>query len=53
MTKIQRDLDETTQILHTTIDSVLERGVKLDNLVDKSNDVSIGTIQTILQTGQH
>lgn len=40
ITKIQKDLDETTQILHKTIDSVLERGVKLDNLVDKSNDLS-------------
>ena len=40
VTKIQKDLDETTQILHKTIDSVLERGVKLDNLVDKSNDLS-------------
>ena len=34
VTKIQKDLDETTQILHKTIDSVLERGVKLDNLVE-------------------
>jgi synaptobrevin homolog YKT6 len=40
VTKIQRDLDETTQILHKTIDSVLERGVKLDNLVERSNDLS-------------
>lgn len=40
VTKIQNDLDETTQILHKTIDSVLERGVKLDNLVDRSNDLS-------------
>jgi synaptobrevin family protein YKT6 len=40
ITKIQKDLDETTSILHKTIDSVLERGVKLDNLVDKSNDLS-------------
>lgn len=40
VTKIQRDLDDTTQILHKTIDSVLERGVKLDNLVDRSNDLS-------------
>jgi synaptobrevin homolog YKT6 len=40
ITKIQKDLDETTQILHKTIDSVLERGVKLDSLVDKSNDLS-------------
>ena len=40
VTKIQKDLDETTQILHKTIDSVLERGVKLDNLVERSNDLS-------------
>lgn len=40
VTKIQNDLDETTNILHKTIDSVLERGVKLDNLVEKSDDLS-------------
>lgn len=40
VTKIQNDLDETTQVLHKTIDSVLERGVKLDNLVEKSDDLS-------------
>lgn len=40
VTKIQKDLDETTQILHKTIDSVLERGVKLDNLVERSDDLS-------------
>jgi len=40
VTKIQRDLDETTQILHNTIDQVLERGVKLDSLVERSNDLS-------------
>lgn len=38
--KIQKDLDETKIILHKTIDSVLERGVKLDNLVEKSTDLS-------------
>mmetsp|Transcript_16978 Transcript_16978/g.38199 ORF Transcript_16978/g.38199 Transcript_16978/m.38199 type:complete len:201 (-) Transcript_16978:318-920(-) len=40
ITKIQKDLDETTEILHKTIDSVLERGVKLDDLVDRSNVLS-------------
>eukprot|EP01083_Nonionella_stella_P280865 955671_1 len=40
VTRIQKDLDDTTQILHKTIDSVLERGVKLDNLVERSNDLS-------------
>eukprot|EP00957_Ditylum_brightwellii_P163066 12417420-Ditylum_brightwellii.AAC.1 len=40
VTKIQQDLDETTSILHKTIDSVLERGEKLDSLVEKSDDLS-------------
>ena len=40
VTKIQKDLDETTSILHKTIEGVLERGAKLDDLVDKSNDLS-------------
>lgn len=37
--KIQRDLDETKHILHRTIDSVLDRGEKLDSLVEKSSDL--------------
>lgn len=40
ITKIQKDLDETTAVLHKTIDSVLERGAKLDDLVERSNDLS-------------
>lgn len=40
VTKIQQDLDETTAILHKTIDSVLERGTKLDDLVARSDDLS-------------
>ncbi|KAL5706234.1 VAMP-like protein ykt61 [Ranunculus cassubicifolius] len=38
--KIQRDLDETKIILHKTIEGVLERGEKLDSLVEKSSDLS-------------
>ncbi|KAL6840109.1 hypothetical protein ACP4OV_029919 [Aristida adscensionis] len=38
--KIQRDLDETTIILHKTIESVLARGERLDSLVEKSSDLS-------------
>ncbi|KAJ3677910.1 hypothetical protein LUZ60_001713 [Juncus effusus] len=38
--KIQRDLDETKIILHKTIESVLERGERLDSLVEKSSDLS-------------
>eukprot|EP00475_Leptophrys_vorax_P044086 TRINITY_DN8703_c0_g1_i1.p1 TRINITY_DN8703_c0_g1~~TRINITY_DN8703_c0_g1_i1.p1 ORF type:complete len:198 (-),score=32.43 TRINITY_DN8703_c0_g1_i1:214-807(-) len=41
--KIQKELDETKIILHKTIDSVLERGEKLDTLVEKSNDLSMAS----------
>ncbi|RHY06498.1 hypothetical protein DYB25_004190, partial [Aphanomyces astaci] len=37
---IQKELDETTAVLSKTIDSVLERGEKLDDLVQKSQDLS-------------
>lgn len=43
LTKIQQDLDETKIILHKTIESVLDRGEKLDQLVDKSNDLSLAS----------
>jgi synaptobrevin family protein YKT6 len=33
--KIQRELDETKVVLHKTIESVLERGEKIDSLVAK------------------
>ena len=41
--KIQRELDETKVVLHKTIDSVLARGEKLDNLVDKSTNLSMAS----------
>ncbi|RLN96744.1 hypothetical protein BBJ28_00021241, partial [Nothophytophthora sp. Chile5] len=37
---IQKELDETTAVLSKTIDNVLERGEKLDDLVSKSQDLS-------------
>ncbi|XP_067005924.1 synaptobrevin homolog YKT6 [Anabrus simplex] len=40
MTKIQEELDETKIILHNTIEAVLERGEKLDDLVAKSEGLS-------------
>ncbi|XP_064600047.1 synaptobrevin homolog YKT6-like [Liolophura sinensis] len=40
MTKIQTDLDETKIILHNTIEAVLQRGEKLDDLVLKSEGLS-------------
>lgn len=41
LTKIQTDLDETKIILHDTIRAVLERGEKLDDLVQKSDSLSM------------
>jgi len=38
--KIQKELDETKITLHKTIESVLERGEKIDNLVQKSDNLS-------------
>ena len=38
--KIQKELDETKIVLHKTIDSVLERGEKIDDLVAKSDGLS-------------
>lgn len=40
LTKIQDDLDETKIILKNTIEAVLERGEKLDDLVEKSAQLS-------------
>ncbi|KAL5114464.1 palmitoyltransferase [Pleosporales sp. CAS-2024a] len=40
ISKIQKELDETKIVLHKTIESVLERGEKIDNLVAKSDGLS-------------
>lgn len=41
LTKVQAELDETKIILHSTISAVLERGEKLDDLVAKSEGLSM------------
>lgn len=41
ITKIQDELDETKIILHNTLQAVLERGEKLDDLVVKSENLSM------------
>ncbi|XP_075976794.1 YKT6 v-SNARE homolog [Anticarsia gemmatalis] len=41
LTKIQNDLDETKIILHDTIKAVLERGEKLDDVVAKTESLSM------------
>ena len=38
--KIQKNLDETREILHNTIDNVLARGEKLEDLVERSGELS-------------
>ncbi|KAL6235052.1 hypothetical protein BDW75DRAFT_210657 [Aspergillus navahoensis] len=38
--KIQKELEDTKVILHKTIESVLQRGEKLDDLVQKSEGLS-------------
>lgn len=38
--RVQQELDETKVVLHKTIEGVLERGEKLDSLVDKSESLS-------------
>ncbi|CAL9244046.1 unnamed protein product [Arabidopsis halleri] len=48
--KIQRELDETKIILHKTIDSVLDRGEKLDSLVEKSSELSLASKVTFHPT---
>jgi synaptobrevin family protein YKT6 len=38
--KIQRELDDTKTVLHKTLESVLERGTKIEDLVAKSDNLS-------------
>jgi len=40
ISKIQADLDDTTQIMQKNIDGLLNRGEKLDDLVQKSDDLT-------------
>lgn len=40
MMKVQKEIDETKVIPHKTIESLLDRGEKLDHLVDKSEKLS-------------
>eukprot|EP01098_Paradermamoeba_levis_P008675 TRINITY_DN3589_c0_g1_i1.p1 TRINITY_DN3589_c0_g1~~TRINITY_DN3589_c0_g1_i1.p1 ORF type:complete len:200 (-),score=58.15 TRINITY_DN3589_c0_g1_i1:352-951(-) len=45
--KIQKDLDETKDVLIKSIDQLLERGEKLDTLAQRSEDLSISTKQFV------
>ena len=49
--KIQHELDATKQVLHQTMESMLERGEKMDQLVAKSNDLSASSKMFYTQVG--
>lgn len=49
--KIQKELDETKIVLHNTIQSVLERGEKIDDLVQKSEGLSAQSKMFYTQVG--
>lgn len=38
--RIQKNLDETKEVLHNTIETVLQRGEKLEDLVERSGELS-------------
>jgi len=40
ISKIQKDLDDIKDIMHKNIDEILQRGEKLDDLMEKSQDLS-------------
>ncbi|CCD61825.1 synaptobrevin family protein [Caenorhabditis elegans] len=40
MTRVQEEVEETKMVMHNTIQSVLDRGEKLDDLVKKSENLS-------------
>jgi synaptobrevin family protein YKT6 len=40
ISRIQKNLDDTREVLHQTIDSVLQRGEKLEDLVERSGELS-------------
>lgn len=40
MMRVQQELDETKIVLHKTMESLLQRGEKLDDLVSKSDQLS-------------
>lgn len=43
MSKIYKDLDETKDILHKNLETLLDRGEKLDDLVDRSEGLSMSS----------
>jgi len=40
MSRVQEEIDQTKIVMHNTIAAVLDRGEKLDDLVEKSENLS-------------
>eukprot|EP00924_Labyrinthula_sp_SR-Ha-C_P002988 maker-scaffold_58-snap-gene-0.19-mRNA-1 protein AED:0.01 eAED:0.01 QI:154/1/1/1/1/1/2/1105/202 len=53
LTKIQKDLNETIEVMHKTIENLLERDVKLNTLVEKSDDLSAQSKLFYKSAAQH
>lgn len=53
ITKIQKDLDETIGVMHKTIENLLERDVKLNSLVERSDDLSAQSKLFYKSAAQH
>lgn len=47
---IQAQIDSTVDIMHQNITKVAERGERLDNLQDKTGELSISNLPLISQT---
>lgn len=45
ISKIQKDLDDIKDIMHKNIDEVLQRGENLESLMEKSEDLSMTSLQ--------
>jgi synaptobrevin family protein YKT6 len=48
--KIQKDLDEIKEIMHKNIDEILKRGETLDQLVEKSEEMSASSVHFYKQS---
>lgn len=53
ISKIQKDLEETKQVLYNTIDAVLARGEKLDDLITQSESLSMQSKQFYKTAKKH
>eukprot|EP01114_Cavostelium_apophysatum_P010498 TRINITY_DN2429_c0_g1_i1.p1 TRINITY_DN2429_c0_g1~~TRINITY_DN2429_c0_g1_i1.p1 ORF type:complete len:208 (+),score=49.04 TRINITY_DN2429_c0_g1_i1:156-779(+) len=52
MAKLQRDIDETKDVLFQTMDKLLQRGEKLEDLAQKSQDLSLKSKAFMKQSKQ-